>query len=610
MMKKKELLKEIMGVPKALTPWVDSLSQLIFNDANKMDHWDEEGPVHYINKEGEEQEGSAYRLNTREIHGNEVMDFVAKDNGFNDLKEFINSEIFKKVPLWRPEITYNIVGLPSELFDLEGDGRVNASVGGDIGQELSNVGKVAVFPGVKLHFDILVDKDKPLRDLKENLSDTISHELLHTYQKIKQLEGGGQSHFGKEMVLNAMIQNPMVDGIGIGWWKNFLNLIYLHLSFEVNARVTQLYYLLKEKDINTKEDFLIELKKSSMWEQMKRLEDFNAEEYIKSFKLPNKELKGNNPLQMLDNIFGNMDLISKGFDPRSEDKALKSLINIWDKTLDIGNKGMSEMGIGITMDNVPKSVKESPLKFFKFFEKRFHKKADKWKRKLYRVGSLLLQEKGEELQKEKIGESILKEERVINFDNSNNNFVLIAGGPGVGKSFITNNLINLNNTKLFNVDQVRVMVAKKLWGNEWSENMSTPEGYQEILDLTYTTSDPRNLTVKFLKNFLQQERKEGANVLYDAGGGQKEVMEEILEIAKDSGFHTTLIYVRTPLEISQQRNAERPRSLPTEMVSNYHKKVKDNIRNLIDVFDNVWFVDNKDLIDISNRPTENIEKVK
>jgi len=28
------------------------------------------------------------------------------------------------------------------------------------------------------------------------------------------------------------------------------------------------------------------------------------------------------------------------------------------------------------------------------------------------------------------------------------------------------------------------------------------------------------------------------------------------------------------------------------------------------VFDNVWFVDNKDLIDISNRPTENIEKVK
>ena len=32
--------------------------------------------------------------------------------------------------------------------------------------------------------------------------------------------------------------------------------------------------------------------------------------------------------------------------------------------------------------------------------------------------------------------------------------------------------------------------------------ISTPEGYQKILDMTYTTSDPRNLTVKNLKNFF------------------------------------------------------------------------------------------------------------
>ena len=610
MMKKKELLKEIMGVPKAITPWVNSLSQIIFDDVSKIVEWDEQGPVKYKNKDGELIEGMAVRMNEQIIPGNEIMDSLTKINGFNTVKEFVNSEMFKNLPMWRPEITYTFVGVPSELYKLEGDGRYNAMIGSDETKKLATIGNLKVLSGIHMHFDILTDKEDPLNMLKENLSDTIAHELTHAYQKIKQLQSGKPGHFGKEGALNALVQNPLVDNVSLDWWKNFLNLVYLHLSFEVNARISQLYYLLQNKDINTKEDFLIELKKTTMWEQMKRLEDFNAEEYIKEFKLPSEEFEGINPFQMLDSMMQKVDLASKGVDPRSEEDALKSLIGLWDKTLDIGNVGMKQMGMDITMDNVPKSAKESPLKFFKFFEKRFHKKADKWKRKLYRVGSLLLQEKGEELQKEKIGESILKEERVINFDNPNNNFVLIAGGPGVGKSFITNNLINLNNTKLFNVDQVRVMVAKKLWGNEWSENMSTPEGYQEILDLTYTTSDPRNLTVKFLKNFLQQERKEGANVLYDAGGGQKEVMEEILEIAKDSGFHTTLIYVRTPLEVSQQRNSERPRSLPTEMVSNYHKKVKDNIRNLIDVFDNVWFVDNKDLIDISNRPTENIEKVK
>ena len=97
---------------------------------------------------------------------------------------------------------------------------------------------------------------------------------------------------------------------------------------------------------------------------------------------------------------------------------------------------------------------------------------------------------------------ILKEDKMVNFGQPSNNFVVIAGGPGAGKSFITRNLINLDDVKEFNVDQVRVMTAKKLWGDKWQEMISTPEGYQKILDMTYTTSDPRNLTVKYLKNFL------------------------------------------------------------------------------------------------------------
>ena len=207
-------------------------------------------------------------------------------------------------------------------------------------------------------------------------------------------------------------------------------------------------------------------------------------------------------------------------------------------------------------------------------------------------------------------EELLVEEKVVNFDLPNNNFVVIAGGPGAGKSFITKNLINLDNVKNFNVDQVRVMTAKKLWGDEWEENISTPEGYQKILDMTFTTSDPRNKTVKFLKNFLDYERNQPVNVVYDAGGGQEQVMKDVHKLAKESGFNTTLVYVRTPLELAQIRNDERPRSLPDDMVAQYHQKVKDNMRNMIPIFDNVWTVDNKELIDLSDRPSDNIEKIK
>tara|TARA_R100001163_G_C5040030_1_gene178373 strand:+ start:499 stop:1152 length:654 start_codon:yes stop_codon:yes gene_type:complete len=212
--------------------------------------------------------------------------------------------------------------------------------------------------------------------------------------------------------------------------------------------------------------------------------------------------------------------------------------------------------------------------------------------------------------KQILNEELLKEEKVVNFNSPTNNFVVIAGGPGAGKSFITRNLINLDNVKEFNVDQVRVMTAKKLWGDDWEENISTPDGYQQILNMTYTTSDPRNLTVKFLKQFLEQERDQSVNVVYDAGGGQEQVMKDVHKLAKDNGFNTTLVYVRTPLELAQLRNQERPRSLPPEMVAQYHQKVKDNMRNMIPIFDNVWTVDNKELIDLSDRPSENIEKIK
>ena len=67
-------------------------------------------------------------------------------------------------------------------------------------------------------------------------------------------------------------------------------------------------------------------------------------------------------------------------------------MKLWSDSLMIGNKGMKQLGLDITMDDLPESVKETPSKFFKFFEKRFHKKAKKWKKKIYRIASLLQQD--------------------------------------------------------------------------------------------------------------------------------------------------------------------------------------------------------------------------
>ena len=83
----------------------------------------------------------------------------------------------------------------------------------------------------------------------------------------------------------------------------------------------------------------------------------------------------------------------------SEEETMKSLILLWDVILSRGLEFIEQdKGIKITMDDVPKKAKEDPYVFFKFFEKRFHKKAETFKRKLYRLASLVIQNEEDTLQ--------------------------------------------------------------------------------------------------------------------------------------------------------------------------------------------------------------------
>ena len=400
-MKKKELLNEIMGVPKVITPWVNSFTKIITDviAEETKDGYEEEGEINYKDpKTGENVTDLAYKTDNILIPGNEFMDRMMEINGYSDMGEFIKSDMFQKLPLWRPEIIFGVVAIPDDLYNKEKIS-IEAAVMSDLTQNISNVGKVKVFPNLKFNFKVIMPLSGPNTNFLSELKSTVSHELLHVYQKIKQLEGGGESHYGKETILNTLTNHPMLNEIEIEWWRKFLHLVYLHLSFEINARITQLYYEFEEKGVNTKEEFLSELKKTHIWKQMRELENFNAKEYIEQFELPSDDIDFGklNPLEMLDLLLsGKLEVNSlqaRGIDVSSKEEAIKSLINLWDETLRIGNEGIkSNYGIDFNMLPVPESAKSNPYLFFKFFEKRFHKKAEKWKRKLYRIASLLIEE--------------------------------------------------------------------------------------------------------------------------------------------------------------------------------------------------------------------------
>lgn len=401
-MKRKELLNEIMGVPKSLDPWVDSFYEIIveYIESQIENDWEYEGEMSYTDPvTGEIKNDIAKKTDDIMIPGNEMMDLLTQKNGFSDIKEFMKSDIFMSLPLWRPEIIFNVTGIPDFIYEQEKNNPISAAVGSDLEKSLSVLGKSKVLSGIHYSFDIIMPLGGINTKFASELKSTISHELLHTYQKFKQLEKGKPSHYGKETMLNTITQIPLVSDVEIESWQKFLHLVYLHLSFEINARIVELYHKLKEKGVNTKEDFLKELKETHIWKQMKLLEDFNTEKFMESFSLPSGDLGdvfSGNPLEILSKALkGKFDLQmlqKRGVNVSSKEDALKSLINIWDSLLQAGNQQIkSNTGIDFNMLPVPPKAKEDPYLFFKFFEDRFHKKAEKWKRKLYRVGSLLIQ---------------------------------------------------------------------------------------------------------------------------------------------------------------------------------------------------------------------------
>jgi predicted kinase len=203
----------------------------------------------------------------------------------------------------------------------------------------------------------------------------------------------------------------------------------------------------------------------------------------------------------------------------------------------------------------------------------------------------------------------LNEHKVISFKKPQGNFVVMTGSPGAGKSMIASNFVNLNGYKYVNVDLHRERKAKQL-----GLDLENPEHNQYILNITYTTSDPRNATIKQLKALLTDIalrcRKQLPNILFDAGGGQVEVIKAILELAKEAGYITTMVYVKADLGVCLKRNRERQRKLPEDMVIQYYNTIIRAYKELIPFYDNVWVVDNNNKVVLDKRPDDKITKVK
>ena len=85
---------------------------------------------------------------------------------------------------------------------------------------------------------------------------------------------------------------------------------------------------------------------------------------------------------------------------------------------------------------------------------------------------------------------------------------------------------------------------------------------------------------------FQQAVASSAGAIYDATNAQRHHRRELIQLARDSGFYPIWgMWIQTPLEQCLQRNSDRSRQVPAEIIRKMHRQLEDAPPRLSDGFD-------------------------
>lgn len=162
--------------------------------------------------------------------------------------------------------------------------------------------------------------------------------------------------------------------------------------------------------------------------------------------------------------------------------------------------------------------------------------------------------------------------------------VFLAGGPGSGKSFVAGKLLANTGLKSVNSDDIFEYLMKKQ-DMDMSDPgvIGSPEGQA-------TRDRAKELTSKRQDLYLEGR----LGLIIDGTGKDVTKVAKAKEALTELGYSSMMIFVNTSEDVAQQRNKQRARSIPSEMVSKMWRQVQDNIMKFQQVFGaaNFHVVDN------------------
>ena len=178
--------------------------------------------------------------------------------------------------------------------------------------------------------------------------------------------------------------------------------------------------------------------------------------------------------------------------------------------------------------------------------------------------------------------------------------VFLAGGPGSGKSFVANQMLAGSGLKSVNSDEIyEYLMQKHDMDMSDPEVIASPQGQE-------TRDRAKALTKKREDHYIDGR----LGLVIDGTGKDVAKVSKANKALKELGYETLMIFVNTSEEVAQQRNQQRARSIPAEMVTKMWQAVQQNLMKFQQLFgaSNFLVVDNSGGLEDPDR-TENFQEV-
>ena len=166
----------------------------------------------------------------------------------------------------------------------------------------------------------------------------------------------------------------------------------------------------------------------------------------------------------------------------------------------------------------------------------------------------------------------------------------LAGGPGSGKTFVTQSAFSGTGLKVVNSDAAFERGLKKA---NLSLKMPDEEEYFRNIIRQRAKTTAANILDTYVQGRL--------GLVIDATGRDLPLVQRQVSMLRNIGYDCYMVFVNTSLDVALERNKKRPRSIPEYIVKNSWEGVQANIGSFQRVFS-----PNKMLIVDNNRSEQEL----